>query len=810
MSKHRKLYIFGEKGTGKSSLLSWLIKKEGNDRDGNVFFHFSNAGYGSSSFSNALFRLRNYLENYVEYSGSEADDYDTIIDILQNNYFDSRVFLFFDAIETFSDPLTINKLFALSEKNKKIIVVCSGVVDYSHIQSDIKFQIQPLNDEQIRRITLQTLGTVGKQLSDKNLKKIVECPNCSNALFLKVAIVQLKAYGYFLSYDSFLDRVISASDFGELFSIIVERIENHFRDRSFGTNILYDLLALIVYSNNGVKESELQTIVNCVPVARSIFLSAIDSFTIEDNGLIRFNHDLIRAKVIDILEERNKKYKYYAAKLFLGYYLKNKDDKFRLYSEKPFQLNILDSLDEIVSMLGERECFIYLYEHEFLYLTGYISRLTSYQTSLVKKLLKSLCVEEYAIASEVLCLAGCYYGAIELCNKYFNSLSCTSDIKASDKIRCMGILARSQYKLALNQYKDSIETYDQLLSFYKQSCPNDLVGYAGFLFMQGIAFKSAGDMFKANSIFEECAKIYSDNDIISGSSVWVDDLFADSCYRTGRIEDALNISEKAIADCVKLFGNFSSELAWAYCYAWCIHYALGSKEYATKMVWSAYNIYDKLFLGHGPQIAWAASNAGTVAMIEKKYKEAERLLLFSINENNSAVPIEKQPHVYSLTAYCNLAVLYERQQLHDKAVDTIEFALKHSINKNGKTHSYTANILLNHGIINKKPHSIEKAIEIFQKHPSLVPDMFFAKMALSRVLLQVGNKEKACKIILECANEYFSENRETDLITYLIAETLEKIAGEMRTEDDRFYYFSNYRIFQTHNNNSNSILIPLI
>lgn len=243
-------------------------------------------------------------------------------------------------------------------------------------------------------------------------------------------------------------------------------------------------------------------------------------------------------------------------------------------------------------------------------------------------------------------------------------------------------------------------------------------------------------------------------------------MYGQTCYISGKVKKALKILDKVISDCTYLFGNNSSELAWSYCYGWNILYSIGDKSNAIQMIQNAYKIYDKLYLGRGTKLAWAALNAGTAAMISGDNQSAEEFYNFSINENDFVLIEEHRPHVYSLTIYSNLAILYEKTNQHTKAIETISFALRHSITKNGASHIYTANILLNYGIIDKSTKKILQAIDLYKKQSIKTPDIFFATICLSRIYALTQNHKKASMVLHECMNLYFSEYRETDFITY--------------------------------------------
>ena len=109
---------------------------------------------------------------------------------------------------------------------------------------------------------------------------------------------------------------------------------------------------------------------------------------------------------------------------------------------------------------------------------------------------------------------------------------------------------------------------------------------------------------------------------------------------------------------------------------------------------------------------------------------------------------------------------------------------------------------------------ILKSITIFENQTLQIPDLFFAKVCLSRIYALNGQEEKATEVITECMNLYFAVERETDFITYLILDTLEKICGnltdEMLDELDDLYRYEDYEFFISHNNNSQVLLIPNI
>lgn len=807
----RKVYIQGKKGFGKSACISRLIYQEGVERSGDVFFHYATAGSQSSNTENAFFRLKNYLEAITGIESTETDTRNAVVDILSNYREDRRLVFFFDAMDQMDDVTAVYKFFALTDVNPNVHIICSGINSYSSISGDQVVVMNPLSSDQINHILNGSLGQYGKKLSRSMKQAVLKKESCANPLFLKAFISQLITYGTYASFQDFFWDLMRANTFGEIFVIAVERIKHYFRSQRLDESLVNDALGLIVYSNNGIKENEMQEILNLMPVARSVFLSAIELFTIEDNGRIRLNHDLIIKATKNILLNVNRKFELSIARKLVDYFAKQ-ENSWRKYSELPYQLCKLKKYTDLKRTLLGADCFLYLCKNEYHSAIAYLSHLVDVQDEIAASLVSAMTKPaDIIVVADMFCQAGCHNAAIITVEAMLS--------KATDPdtyIRLMDILARSQYKLALDHYRIAIDTYQKLLEYYRNAYPQDRVGYAARAYLLGVAYKSSGQFVLGNQIMQECIDIYEQYNICNATSIWAQDVYGEFCYYIGKLNKALSILDKTCSTSLRLFGPMSPELAWAYCYGWNTLYAVGDKANALEKAWDAYSIYNEIYLGKGTKVAWAAANAGTAAMIHGDYERARELHMFAIKENDCIIPESKRPHIYSLTSYANLANLFERTRQHDAAVGVIRFAMEQSISKNGANHIYTANIILNAGIIERDVELIRKAIEIYRNRPVVTPDIYFAQICIARVYVQLGEEEKAVAEINACLEEYskFEYNQETDLITFLLLDSVEKITGELTPdmEDtlDELFRFNDYEFFLTHNNHSNVIIIPKI
>lgn len=808
IAETRKIYLHGDKGSGKSACMAWLIRREGVERDRRVFFHFAAAGNESLKTENAFYRLRKQLESELGRTSSEPGSREAVIDLLHNMPDDFSISLFFDAMDQMDDVTAVYQFLALADLSPGIQVVCSGTQRYLQIGGENVVEMEQLTQDQISQILRGFLNRYGKKLSTSMRIRIMEKESCRNPLFLQAMISQLRMYGTFETLEQFFEKLIATDSLSSIFAITVERLKLYFTNRGGGAEKVDQALALIVYSNNGIRETEMQEMLQLMPVTRSVLFSAVELFIIEDNGLIRLNHDLLIRTVKAHLEKDYPDIENQTAERLLSYFAQQPDD-WRKYSEMPFQLRKLKKSEALLQMLSDKKCFLYLARNEHAALIGYLSALVDEQESLAEALIGNLAREEVWITADTLCQSGCHHAAIAIAR---NTLK--TEENPDLRIRMMDTLARSTYKLAARNFRDAIDVYRELLAYYRSVYPQDEIGYASRAYLLGVAYKSSGDLASAEKLIRKCAEIHEKNLVMNATSLWTLDVYGETFFATGRIREGLVMLDRVLDRCERLFGRNSAEMAWAYCYGWDKIYAAGEKNRALEMIRAAYEIYNRLYFGRGTKIAWASVNAGTAAMIDGDYEEAEKLYRFSIRENDIILPEEERPHVYSLTTYANLACLQETMKRHQEAEETIRFALQESRVKNGENHIYTVNIMLIRGIITCNSEDVRKAVSGYDAQTVRTPDCWFSRICLIRLLVLEKRREEAMKELDLLEKAYFGQEHETGLITYLLLDTLDKMKGNLSEEQmdeyDLLYRFDEYRFYLTHNNNSQMVLIPRI
>jgi hypothetical protein len=284
-------------------------------------------------------------------------------------------------------------------------------------------------------------------------------------------------------------------------------------------------------------------------------------------------------------------------------------------------------------------------------------------------------------------------------------------------------------------------------------------------------------------------------------------------FATGGVKEARAYLKQSIEDNFFLFGEFSQELAWSNSYAWAIYYDNGEEKTAFGMARDAFNVYDTLYNSRGSKVAWAASNIAACEHIMENYEAAKEHYLLSIRENDAILPEDERPHTYTPTTYTNLAILLLDIRKRAESLQCIEFARKYTLERNGHDHIYTANILLVEGIIKCSPEIISEAVSIFEL--SNTPDLYFARACYARILFAAGREEDAENEAEALYRDYMASARYVDFLTYVVAETYEKLSWDADAEEikqikESLARFKDYKYYVPLNNNSALIMIPHI
>lgn len=796
----RKLYLYGEKGTGKTACLSDLVKREGITNNRTVFFHYTSAGNESTHINNIYHRLWLFLTSIINTNESIVNDNygDAVRNILLNHTFKEPLLLFFDAVEQIDDKSAIFKLFNLTEVNPNINVICSGTAFYQYLEP-FTCTVKLLTPKQVENITRNSLKKFGKTLDAEDYVALKNNPFCANPLFLNVLIAQLRMYGAYESLKDFLKHLLKANNVADLFETILQRLQKYFAQKNLETEKIYEALSLLVYSYEGMSETEIQNLLHFPTLAWSVLYSTIENFVIEHDGLLRFNHDLIVEAIKTQLSNRTTAYEQFTKDIIISNF---NDPSPRRYKEVTYQLRKFYQADKLLILIEDADCLLFLAQHEDNLLISCLSILTEKQQHIIDGVLSKIDSTKLPLIASAFCRSGCFFACINIAEE-----AKKRRVNNQIYIETLDQHARAIYKLGKNQFQDAIKIYKELCDFYKSIYPDDTIGYASRYFLAGVAYNSAGYLDSALEIYEYCVKQFHEHQIQTTQVAWAMDNLGNGYFKRGQLEKAKSIAQQAIRICIQLCGEFSSETAWAYCYAWPALYASGESERALKLMKTAYEIYNELFMHSGTEFAWAAQNYGSAKAIYGSYGEAINFYQICIDINDRTINKEDRPHAYSLTAYNNMANAYYLMGKPEEAIRLAKLTYEQSVKKNGIDHVYTVNFLLNYGIMTSDLSKITQAIDQYARINSKLLDLYFALLMRAKLYLS-QNKYQMAEADLQRCGEYASD--EPTVIDYIKYKISLLFQNKEDKELNNLSVFDNYKLYLTHSNNSCMIILPEI
>lgn len=265
------LAVYGEAGSGKSSLLGQFYRTYKYDNGGNNILgdtlfipHFMGASPGSTALYNLLRRIcaeikRKFtLEKEIPAENNKLPE--TFLEFLEQA--PGKVILLIDGLNQLDESGESTGLGWLPSglgKNVKIIVsALPGKTEKTLRQkTDSCLTLTPLSDGERREIIKRIPSLFAKTLNEELVAVLLKREETSNPLYLKVALEELRIFGGFGRSGEKLEEYVNdfPSDVVDMFAFVLQRLE---QDHSLKQGLVQKLFCLIESSRFGLTLGELQ------------------------------------------------------------------------------------------------------------------------------------------------------------------------------------------------------------------------------------------------------------------------------------------------------------------------------------------------------------------------------------------------------------------------------------------------------------------------------------------------------------------------------------------------------------------------
>lgn len=731
--KGRSLYLYGEKGIGKSAAMSYLVGQiHASGHSPSIFVHLCSVAGDTleSLFQSIVHWLISEFAINVQKSEAESD-YEFAVRALHAIKATSPVYLFVDGVDQVRgrrDPSGL--LLSLREVNDAVRVCVSGI---DELQGDgySTIRLEKPSGDQVLRMIDKYFHEYGKSLQRDSVTRATLASSRASAnplLFVGMLNeVRLQA-----DYENLLEtskRVARIAALPELFLEIDARLRKLSLLYGVEEQSVTKALAMIATTHVGVTEDELMRVTGIVPLILFPLTDALGPYLTSVDGRLMFNHTTAvdsAMAVVDksVLEEVR-------AEALREYERGSYGDERR--SEMLWRLFDSTCSDQRKAEgLLEKRSLEALMSIEPDALIRYLTMLKEADELAALARTCDYAEELTVFLARSLCEAGHYRTCVELCEKAIGSQS---------NERVMRLLkARCLYRMGTAHSDESQDEYTRIVD----EGAHDVIT-AEALFKRGIVLKSKGMPRDALADSLDAIRMYNELGVDSRDVAWCEMTAANALFQFGQ-QGWREYESSALRRTRLGAGERSTAYAWLLCYAWQRRLLLGEYDDARRMCDRALKTFGTVH-GEGPEYAWASAIDAVLLAASGRYFEAKRANERSARINDAAYTGGGSKHAYSISSRVNEVVLdYMLGTPTARTSLVLAECMRVAEDAYGANHPYVANVLVNHALVGGIPEDqrvveLRRAVTIYEEAAGeWCPDALFARVCL--LCLGVGDKSQ--------------------------------------------------------------------
>lgn len=767
----KPLVVSAEQGLGKSAFLAnFAARYRLSHPERLLITHYVGCTSNSTTLTNVLQRMIGELwkysnahdvtgdnktgENKLEMPVDLAGLNDKFIELLSaaGSRYGGGVTILVDAVNQLSSGLSLDWLPAALPHGVSFILSCPpSSQTYRTLVSKnaIEHRLHPLSPPEREAFVQGFMSLHAKTLKETQLDSLVKSNACSNPLYLKTLLDELRVFGSFEQLDTHIAQCLTAADPTQLYKLVFGRLD---KDLAVLTPAGAHAMVVggILASRSGLTEDELIRMYKLTPATWASVSLALEDLLVESSGSLTFFHDCVREAVTHhypIARDVATLHRLLAT-FFESQRPTSADDvNFRRYYEElPFHYEQAQDWTKLQAFLTDTVHFAELSKPLFRFdLYRYWSALP-----------------EDMRASAASMLTQALHGLPENGPATVGKRSTTQTKLAQIDAAALFFKDVGQYGPAEDLLKKSVALSPGPTS----TLPTDPVGIAAAkasaerLESLGYVLRLAGKYSAASGVYQLSLgmkrKLYAGTD--SAALATSINSLAILKRKQGIYDEASKLYHEALEMRKRLFGTVHLDIAQSYNSLGCLFQDQGEYEQATKMLTEAIRQREVLLGNSHPDVAMSLLNLGNTYIDWCRFTEAEPVLdrslaiyeaifgpehpsvalvlnsLAGLHQETgrfeTAIPFyvrnletklkmigEKHPDL--ALAFNDIAVLCSRKDNNDMAEDFFKGALAIRRQVLGENHPDFAQSLQNLGSVYQQQQYYSQALPLFQQALSI-------------------------------------------------------------------------------------------